>query len=197
MDPRRLGDHIAGLADQEGNPAFPETSWAAVLWWIQPMWSGLAWTKISGTSASPTTATPATGGTTRRQLERNATSSQTASTRHGEEGEVVATECQRRGQRPEGQVAAFPGAQRPAEEQEGERSEEDQQGVAACLLRVPDQHRVDGDERGGDEAGAPARELPADQVGDRNGGRPEQRRERAQAPLRRRPNTFAQPQAST
>ena len=64
-------------------------------------------------------------------------------------------------------------------------AEEDQQRVGARLLRVPDQHRVDGDDRRRDQAGAPARQFAADEVGDRDGGGAEQRRERAQARLRR------------
>ncbi len=101
-----------------------------------------------------------------------------------EEGEVVAAEGERRGERPERQFAWSAAAvEGPQEEEEGERAEEDEQRVGAGLLRVPDQHRVEGEEAGEDEADAAARELPADRVAERDGERPEQRRERADAPF--------------
>ena len=85
-----------------------------------------------------------------------------------EEGEVVAAEGERRGQRPErrGRGRARVSSAR-TKKRKRERAEEDQQRVGAGLLRVPDQHRVEGEEAGEDEADAAARAA-----GGRSGSRP-------------------------
>ncbi len=99
---------------------------------------------------------------------------------HREEGEVVTAEGERRRQRPERQVDTAAAFQGTDEEEERKRAKENQQRVGACLLRVPDQHRVDCQQRRESEADRAAGELTPDQEADRDRRHADQRRERAQ-----------------
>jgi hypothetical protein len=87
-----------------------------------------------------------------------------------EDGEVMGRQSQGRENAPEDGVALLVAAplalQRPHAEEQREGAEQPEQRVGPCLLRVPDQHRVDGDEGGGEEAGAGAPQFAADEVGD-------------------------------
>ncbi len=100
-----------------------------------------------------------------------------------EEGEVVGGERQPRGDPPEGEVPATPIAPGADAEEQGGRGEEGEQRVGPRLLGVPEQHRVDGDQRRRHQAGAAAAQLDPDEVRDRDGCHPGQRRERAQPEL--------------
>ena len=102
--------------------------------------------------------------------------------RDREDREVVRRQRQRRKDAPEDQIPARPG--QGAEEVERRKGgQEDQEGVVARLLGVPEEHRVDGDQGGGGDAGAAVAQLDAEQVGDRHRRHPGERRERAQADL--------------
>src|SRR5581483_4093509 len=72
-------------------------------------------------------------------------------------------------------------AQGAREEAEGEGDERDHEAVGAGLLREPDEVRVEGDERGSNEAGAARGELPPGQVGGGDRKRAEGGAQRAQA----------------
>jgi hypothetical protein len=64
-----------------------------------------------------------------------------------------------------------------------EPGQEDEERVRARLLRVPDEERVDGHERGGDEAGALGDQLAREREGERDGQDTRERRERSHAYL--------------
>jgi hypothetical protein len=101
----------------------------------------------------------------------------------GEDREVVGGERQRRGDSPADHVSTPTLPQGADEVEGGERGEQGEQRVAARLLRVPEQHRVDRDQSRREEAGAAIPQLGAEQVGDRNRGDARGRRERAQADI--------------
>jgi hypothetical protein len=94
-------------------------------------------------------------------------------------------ECEGRDRGPGAQLAragALPGAK---EEDEGERCEQDEEGIRSRLLRVPDEQRMHGGERCRDERRPGGDERPGCQPRKRNGRRAEERRERAESYLAR------------
>jgi hypothetical protein len=105
-----------------------------------------------------------------------------------EDREVVRRHRQRREDPPGDEVALFAlplplALHRPHAVEERERAEEAQQRVGARLLRVPEQHRVDRDQRRRDQADPLAAQLAPDQVRDRDRGDAGDGGERAQPPL--------------
>jgi hypothetical protein len=102
--------------------------------------------------------------------------------RDQEDGEVVRRDRDRGEDRPRGEPPAA-AAQGMPEREDRRRAGEGEQRVGAGLLRVPDQERVRGDERGGGEARAARDERRARAVRDGDRRRAGERGERPEAHL--------------
>ena len=114
--------------------------------------------------------------------------------RDQERRKVVRRQGERGHDRPEHERApARVAGQQPDEEQEREPGEQDEQGVRARLLRVPDEHRVESGERSGHEADPDAGRARADRIDDWNERRSAERRKRPQAHLARPEHLGPQP----
>ena len=100
-----------------------------------------------------------------------------------EEAEVMGPERQRRRQRPAPEPALAALVERADEEQERQGRQEDEQGVVARLLRVPDQQRAGGRERRRDQPRSPRAQRLGGGVDDRDRRRADERRERADREL--------------
>ena len=114
---RRLGDHVAGLTDQEGDRGLAE-AFGSGLSSIQPMWVGLACERRAAAAPArprrprrpPAAPRPPARAQRHQQPDRL--------DRDREDGEVVAAERQRRGQGPEARSCPRRVSQRPHEEEQ-------------------------------------------------------------------------------
>jgi hypothetical protein len=95
----------------------------------------------------------------------------------------VGGEGQGREDAPPDEIPSLAAIERADKIERRRRAEECEECVAAGLLRVPEQHRVDRDEGRGKDPRPPVAELGREQVGDRNRGDPGDGGEGAQAEL--------------